>query len=45
MNQVYRSWDHDWLSVHGELTIMERRGRSGAWEVIVIARKEREEVV
>jgi hypothetical protein len=36
------SRDHSWLSVHGGLMTMGRRGRSGAWEVIVIARRERE---
>jgi hypothetical protein len=34
--------DHGWLSVHGELTTMRRRGRSGAQEVVMIARRERE---
>jgi hypothetical protein len=42
MGRVYGSRDHGWLSVHGGLTTMGRPGRSGAWEVIVIARRERE---
>jgi hypothetical protein len=33
MHQVYESWDHDWLSVHGELPTMGRCNRSGAREV------------
>jgi hypothetical protein len=41
-----KSWigyvDHGRLSVHGGFTTMGRRGRSGAQEVIVIARRERE---
>jgi hypothetical protein len=41
MKWVYGSWDHDWLSVHGRLEIMERCGHSGAQEVIVIAQRER----
>jgi hypothetical protein len=41
MNQVYGSWDNDWLSVHGELTTMGRRDRSRAWEVVVMAQRER----
>jgi hypothetical protein len=42
MDQIYRSRDHGWLLVHGGLATMERRDRSGAWEVIVIAWRERE---
>jgi hypothetical protein len=42
MDWVYESWDHDWLSVHGGLVTMERHGRSGAREVVVIARRKRE---
>jgi hypothetical protein len=42
MDRVYESQYHDWLSVHGGLAIMEQHGRSRAWEVIVIARRERE---
>jgi hypothetical protein len=42
MDWVYRSRDHGWLLVHGGLATMERRDRSGAWEVIVIAWRERE---
>jgi hypothetical protein len=42
MDLVYGSQDHDWLSVHGRLAIMEWRGRSKAREVIVIAQRERE---
>jgi hypothetical protein len=34
MDQVYGSQDHDWLSVHGRLVTMGRRGRSRAWDVI-----------
>jgi hypothetical protein len=41
---VYGSQDHDCLSIHGGLTTMERCGRSGAREVIVIAQRERERV-
>jgi hypothetical protein len=42
---VYGSRDHGRLSVHGGLTTMGRRGHSIAQEVVVIAWKEREEVV
>jgi hypothetical protein len=42
MDLVYGSHDHDWLSVHGRLAIMEWRGCSKAGEVIVIAQRERE---
>jgi hypothetical protein len=42
MDRVYASRDHDWLSVHGGLATMGRRGRSGAREVVVIARRKRE---
>jgi hypothetical protein len=42
MDQVYGSRDHDWLSLHGGLVTMERHGRSGAREVIMIAQRERE---
>jgi hypothetical protein len=42
MDQVYGSWDNDWLSVHGELTTMGRRNHSRAWEVVVMAQRERE---
>jgi hypothetical protein len=42
MDRVYESRDHNWLSVHGGLATMGRRGRSRTWEVIVIARSERE---
>jgi hypothetical protein len=45
MDRVYESWDHDWLSVHGGLATMGQRGRSRAREVIVIAWREREEVI
>jgi hypothetical protein len=45
MDRVYESRDHSWLSVHGELMTMGRHGRSEAREVIVIAQREREEVV
>jgi hypothetical protein len=45
MDRVYRSWDHGWISMHGGLVIMERCGRSGSREVVVIAWREREEVV
>jgi hypothetical protein len=42
MNRVYGSRDHDYLSVHGGLTIMGRRDRSEAQKFIVIAHRERE---
>jgi hypothetical protein len=42
MCRVYGSRDHGWLSVHGGLTTMGRPGRSRAWEVIVIAQRDRE---
>jgi hypothetical protein len=42
MNYVYVSRDHGWLSVHDGLVTMGQHGHSGAWEVIVIARRERE---
>jgi hypothetical protein len=42
MDRVYGSRDHNWLSVHNGLGTMERCGRSEAWEVIVIAQRERE---
>jgi hypothetical protein len=42
MDRVYGSQDHGWLSVHCGLTTMGRRDRSGAWEIIVIAQRERE---
>jgi hypothetical protein len=45
MDRVYESWDHGWLSVHGGLATMGQRGRSKAWEVIVIAWREGEEVL
>jgi hypothetical protein len=45
MGRVYGSRDHGWLSVHGGLATMGRSGCSGAWEVIVIARREREEFI
>jgi hypothetical protein len=45
MDRVYRSRDHGWISMHGGLVIMERCGRSGSREVVVIAWREREEVV
>jgi hypothetical protein len=37
MDRVYGSRDHDWLSVHGGLTTMGRRGSSRAQEVAMIA--------
>jgi hypothetical protein len=40
MDRVYGSRDHGWLSVHGGLMTMGRCGRSGAREVVVIARGE-----
>jgi hypothetical protein len=43
MERVYGSRDHDWFSVHGGLTTMGQRGRSGAREVVMIAQREREE--
>jgi hypothetical protein len=43
MELVYGSRDHDWFSVHGGLTTMGQRGRSGAREVVMIAQREREE--
>jgi hypothetical protein len=45
MNRVYGSQDHGWLSVHGGLMTMGRRDSSRAQEVVVIAQREREEVV
>jgi hypothetical protein len=42
MDWVYESRDHGWLSVHGGLVTMGQRGRSGAREVVVIARRKRE---
>jgi hypothetical protein len=45
MDQVYGSPDHDWLSVDGGFAAMGRRGRFGAWEVVVIAQREREVIV
>jgi hypothetical protein len=42
MDWVYGLWDCDWLSVNGGLTTMGQGGRSGAREVVVIARRERE---
>jgi hypothetical protein len=42
MDRVYGSRDPDWFSVHSGLTTMGWCGRSGAQEVIVIARRERE---
>jgi hypothetical protein len=47
MDRVYGSWDLASFSMHGRLAIMERRGHSGAREVIVIAQinREREEVI
>jgi hypothetical protein len=42
MDRVYGSRDHGWLSVHGGLTTMGRRGHSGAREVVMIAQRERE---
>jgi hypothetical protein len=41
MDQVYGSRDNGWLSIHGGLATMGQRGRSGAWEVVVIAQRER----
>jgi hypothetical protein len=45
MDRVYGSRDHSCLSAHGGLATMGRRGHSIAQEVVVIAWKEREEVV
>jgi hypothetical protein len=42
MDRVYESRDHNWLSVHGGLMTIGRRDRSGAREVVVVARRERE---
>jgi hypothetical protein len=42
MDRVYESRYHGWLSVHGGLATMGQRGRSGAREVVVIARRKRE---
>jgi hypothetical protein len=42
MDRVYGSRDPDWFLVHSGLTTMGWCGRSGAQEVIVIARRERE---
>jgi hypothetical protein len=41
MDRVYESRDHDCFSVHGGLTTMGHRGRSGAQEFVMIARRER----
>jgi hypothetical protein len=40
---VYGSLDRGWLSVHSGLATMGQRDLSGAQEVIVITRREREE--
>jgi hypothetical protein len=45
MDRVYRSWDHGWLLVHSGLVTMGRHDRSGAQKIVVIARREREEVI
>jgi hypothetical protein len=42
MDRLYGSWDHGWLSVHGGLVTMGRRGRFKAQEIIVIAQREGE---
>jgi hypothetical protein len=42
MDRVYELRDHDWLSVHGGLATMGRRGLYGAREVVVIAQRKRE---
>jgi hypothetical protein len=39
MYRVYGSRDHGWLSVHGGLMTMGRRGRSRAREFVVIAQR------
>jgi hypothetical protein len=45
MDQVYGSRDHGCLSVHGGLATMGWRDCSRAQEVVVIAQREREEVI
>jgi hypothetical protein len=45
MDRVYGSRNNGWLLVHGGLTTMEWRGCSEAREVVVIAQREREEVI
>jgi hypothetical protein len=45
MDWVFGSRDHGWLLVHDGLATMERRGRSRAREVVVKARREREEII
>jgi hypothetical protein len=45
MDRGYGLRDHGWLSVHGGLVTMGRRGCSGAREVFVIAQKKREGVI
>jgi hypothetical protein len=45
MDRVYESRDHGCLSVHGGLVTLGRRDRFRAREVIVIAWREREEVI
>jgi hypothetical protein len=45
MDRVYGSWDHGWLLVHSGLVTMGRHDRSGAQKIVVIARREREEVI
>jgi hypothetical protein len=45
VDPIYKSQGHGWLSVHGGLTTMGQRSRSGAREVIVVAQRKREEVI
>jgi hypothetical protein len=45
MDEIYGSRDFCCLSIHGGLMTIGQRGRSGGWEVVMIARREREEVV
>jgi hypothetical protein len=45
MDRVYGSRDHGWLSIHGGLMTMGRCSRSGARVVVVVAQREREEVL
>jgi hypothetical protein len=45
MDRFYGSRLHGWLLIHGGLATMRRHGHSVAWEVVVIAQRERGEVV
>jgi hypothetical protein len=45
MDQIYGSRYHGWLSIHGGLVTMGQHDRFGAWEAVVIARREKEKIV